>query len=126
MNFSEIFIRRPVLSTVVALMILLVGAQGILNMAIRQYPKVEETVITVSTVYAGASPDLIQGFITTPVAKAVSSAEGVDYVTSSSRQSSSQVQVHMRLNTDPNAALTEVISKVQQVRGSLPSEADDR
>ncbi|BBE74183.1 efflux RND transporter permease subunit [Oharaeibacter diazotrophicus] len=125
MNFSEIFIRRPVLSTVVALMILLVGAQGILNMAIRQYPKVEETVITVTTTYAGASPDLIQGFITTPVAKAVSSAEGVDYVTSSSRQSASQVQVHMRLNTDPNAALTEVISKVQQVRGQLPSEADD-
>ncbi|WP_181706291.1 efflux RND transporter permease subunit [Chthonobacter rhizosphaerae] len=125
MNFSEIFIRRPVLSIVVSLLILLVGAQGILNMSIRQYPEVEETVITITTVYPGASPDLMQGFITTPVAKAVSSAEGVDYVTSSSRQGQSQVSVHMRLNTDPDAALTEVTAKVQQVRGTLPTEAED-
>lgn len=125
MNFSEIFIKRPVLSTVVSLLILLIGAQGILNMSIRQYPEVSETVISVSTVYPGASPDLMQGFITTPVAKAVSSAEGVDYVTSTSRLGVSQVQVHMRLNTDPDSALTEVIAKVQQVRGQLPAEAED-
>lgn len=125
MNFSELFIRRPVLSTVVSLLILLVGLQGILNMSIRQYPEVEETVITVTTVYPGAAPELIQGFITTPIAKSVSSAEGVDYVTSSSRQGASTVSVHMRLNTDPDSALTEVIAKVQQVRGQLPTEAED-
>ncbi|GGE97661.1 efflux RND transporter permease subunit [Stappia taiwanensis] len=125
MNFSEIFIRRPVLSTVVSLIILLVGVQGILNMTIRQYPEVEETVITVSTVYPGASADLIQGFITTPVAKAVATAEGVDYVSSKSTLGMSTVTVQMRLNTSPDAALTEVISKVQQIRGQLPREAED-
>ncbi len=125
MNFSELFIRRPVLSTVVSLMILLVGAQGIFNMSIRQYPEVEETVITITTSYPGAAPELIQGFITTPIAKAVSSAEGVDYVTSQARQSLSTVTVHMRLNTDPDKAMTEVTSKVQEVRGDLPVEAED-
>ena len=84
MGFSELFIRRPVLSTVVGLMILLLGGQGILNMSIRQYPKVDETVITITTTYAGASADLMQGFITTPIAAAVASSEGTDYITSTS------------------------------------------
>ena len=125
MGFSERFIRRPVLSTVVAFLILLLGAQGITSMSIRQYPKVDETVITVTTVYPGASADVIQGFITSTIEKAVSSAEGVDYVTSSSALSSSTVSVHMRLNADPDKSLTEVIAKVQQVRGKLPSDAQD-
>ncbi|MBB5752375.1 efflux RND transporter permease subunit [Prosthecomicrobium pneumaticum] len=125
MNLSEIFIRRPVLSTVLSLMMLLLGAQGIFNMAVRQYPEVEETVITVTTAYPGASSDVIQGFITTAIAKSVSSAEGVDYVTSSSSLGVSTVQVHMRLNTNPDSALTEVIAKVQQVRGDLPDDAED-
>src|SRR5690606_22839028 len=125
MNFSEIFIRRPVLSTVVSLLILLLGAQGILNMSIRQYPEIEETVITVSTVFTGASPDLIQGFVTTPIAKAVAAAEGVDYVTSKSSLGASTVSVHMQLNSDPDKALTEVIAKVQQVRSQLPEEVED-
>ncbi|WP_106752166.1 efflux RND transporter permease subunit [Pannonibacter carbonis] len=125
MNFSEIFIRRPVLSTVVSLLILLMGAQGIINMSIRQYPKIEETVITVNTIFVGASSDLVQGFITTPIAKAVASSEGVDYVSSESTLGLSTVSVHMQLNTDPDKALTEVISKVQQVRGQLPTEAED-
>lgn len=125
MNFSEIFIRRPVLSTVVSFLILLLGAQGILSMSIRQYPKVDETVITVTTAYPGASSDVIQGFITATITKSVSAAEGVDYVTSSSALGLSTVSVHMRLNTDPDKALTEVIAKVQQVRGELPTEAKD-
>ncbi len=125
MSFSEIFIRRPVLSTVVSLLILLLGAQGITGMSIRQYPKVNETVITVTTAYPGASADVIQGFITSTIAKAVSSAEGVDYVTSKSALGLSTVSVHMRLNANPNKSLTEVIAKVQQVRGQLPSDAKD-
>ncbi len=125
MGFSELFIRRPVLSTVVSLMILLLGAQGILSMSVRQYPKVDETVITVTTAYPGASADVIQGFITSTITKSVSAAEGVDYVTSSSALGLSTVSVHMRLNTDPDKALTEVIAKVQQVRGNLPTEAKD-
>ena len=125
MSFSELFIRRPVLSTVVAFLILLLGAQGITNMSIRQYPKVDETVITVTTAYPGASSDVIQGFITSTIEKTVSSAEGVDYVTSKSALGLSTVSVYMRLNADPDKSLTEVIAKVQQVRGQLPSDAKD-
>ena len=125
MNISALFIRRPVLSTVFSLMILLLGFQGLFNLQIREYPKVEETVITVTTTYAGASADLIQGFITSPIAAAVATTENIDYVTSQSRTSASVVTVHMRLGSDPDAALTEVLSKVQQVRSQLPADADD-
>ncbi len=125
MNFSEIFIRRPVLSIVVSLLILLLGYQGMQSMQIRQYPEVEETVITVATAYPGASADVIQGFITTPIAKAVSSTENIDYVTASSAQGSSSVQVRLRLGADPDKALSEVISKTQQVRRFLPTDAED-
>jgi multidrug efflux pump len=125
MNVFDIFIRRPVLSTVLACLILLLGFQGIFNLSIRQYPKVEETVITVTTAYPGASADLIQGFITAPIARAVSSTENVDYVTSASRPSASTVTVQMKLGSDPDVALTEVLSKVQGVRGLLPQEARD-
>jgi len=125
MSFTELFIRRPVLAMVVSLLILLLGAQGLMSLQVRQYPEVEETTITITTTYTGASADLMQGFISTPIAKAVSSAEGVDYVTSQSRLGLSTVSVRMRLNTDPNAALTEVTAKVQTVRAQLPQDAED-
>ncbi len=125
MNFSAIFIRRPVLSTVLGLLILLLGFQGLFNLQVRQYPEVEETVITVTTVYPGASADLIQGFITAPISAAASTTENVDYVSSQSRPSASVVTVQMRLGSDPDAALTEVMSKVQQVRSQLPADAED-
>jgi multidrug efflux pump len=124
-NFSEFFIRRPVLSIVVSLLILLIGLEGFANMAIRQYPQVEESIINVQTSYPGASAETMQGFITAPIARAVSSTENVDYVTSSSSQGSSQVQVHMRLGANANDALTEVISETQQVRRLLPTDAED-
>jgi len=125
MSFSDIFIKRPVLSTVLAFMILLLGLQGIFNLSIRQYPEVEETVITVTTTYPGASADLIQGFITAPISAAVSTTEDIDFVTSQSRPSVSIVTVQMRLGANPDAALTEVIAKVNQVRGQLPPDAED-
>ncbi|WP_404935137.1 efflux RND transporter permease subunit [Nitratireductor sp. L15S-10] len=125
MSFSDIFIRRPVLSTVLGLLILLLGFQGLFNLQVRQYPEVEETVITVTTIYPGASADLIQGFITAPIARAVATTENVDYVTSQSRPSASTVSVQMRLGSDPDVALTEVMSKVQQVRSELPADAKD-
>jgi multidrug efflux pump len=125
MSVSDIFIRRPVLSTVLACMILLLGFQGIFNLTVRQYPEVEETVITITTTYPGANPELIQGFITAPIASAVSTTENIDYVTSQSRPSASVVTVQMQLGADPDVALTEVMSKVQQVRGRLPSESED-
>ena len=125
MSFSDIFIRRPVLSTVVAFMILLLGFQGIFNLSVREYPEVEETVITITTAYPGASADLIQGFITSPIAAAVSTTENIDYVTSQSRPSASVVTVQMKLGSDPDIALTEVMSKVQQVKSQLPQDAKD-
>ncbi|RWH74239.1 efflux RND transporter permease subunit [Mesorhizobium sp.] len=125
MSFSDLFIRRPVLSTVLACMILLLGFQGIFGLSIRQYPKVDETAITVTTAYPGASADLIQGFISAPIARAVASTENIDYVTSSSRPSSSTVTVQMKLGSNPDVALAEVLSKVQGVRGTLPTAAKD-
>jgi multidrug efflux pump len=125
MHFSELFIRRPVLSSVLAAFILLLGFQGIFNLPVRQYPEVEETVVTITTTYPGAPPELIQGFITAPIAAAVATTENIDYVSSQSRQSASVVSVQMELGADPDVALTEVLSKVQQVRGELPDEAED-
>ncbi|MCT8330990.1 efflux RND transporter permease subunit [Albidovulum sediminis] len=125
MHFSEIFIRRPVLSTVLAALITFLGLASVVNLPVRQYPEVEESVITITTVYPGAAPDLIQGFVTSPIAAAVSTTENVDYITSQSRPSASVVTVQMRLGADPDIALTEVMSKVQQVRGELPQDTED-
>ena len=125
MSPADIFIKRPVLSTVLGLLIMLLGLQGFFNLQIREYPEVEETVVTITTVYPGASADLIQGFITAPIASAVATTENVDYITSTSSPSASTVTVNMRLGANPDVALTEVMSKVQQVRSSLPSEAED-
>jgi multidrug efflux pump len=124
-NFSELFIRRPVLTIVTSVLILLLGIQGFLRMTVREYPEVEESVITVTTIYPGASASLMQGFITTPIAKSVLNADGVDYVTSTSTLGSSTVSVNMLLGTDPDQALVDVLAKVQQVRGQLPTDAED-
>ncbi len=125
MHFSELFIRRPVLSSVLAAFILLLGFQAIVNLPVRQYPEVEETVVTITTVYPGAAPNLIQGFVTSPIAAAVATTENIDYVTSQSTPSASIVSVHMKLGSNPDVALTEVLSKVQGVRGQLPADAED-
>ena len=125
MAFTDIFIRRPVLALVVSLLILLVGVRALLDLPIRQYPELKNTVITISTAYPGASPDLMQGFITTPIEQAVATAEGIDYITSSSTQGVSVVTAYIRLNFDPNVAMTDVMSKVQQVKYQLPREAND-
>jgi multidrug efflux pump len=125
MSPSDIFIKRPVLSTVLGLLILLLGLQGFFNLQVREYPEVEETVVTITTIYPGAAPDLIQGFITAPIAAAVATTENVDYITSTSSPSASTVTVNMRLGANPDVALTEVMSKVQQVRSRLPAEAKD-
>src|ERR1700716_3678409 len=125
MAFTDIFIKRPVLSLVVSLLILLIGFKAATSLPVRQYPKLSNTVITVTTVYPGASPDLMQGFITTPIEQAVASAEGVDYMTSSSTQGQSLISVYIKLNVDPNQALTEVLSKVNSVKYLIPKEAND-
>src|SRR6195952_553389 len=125
MAITDIFIKRPVLALVVSLLILLIGFKAATSLPVRQYPKLSNTVITVTTVYPGASPDLMQGFITTPIEQAVASAEGVDYMTSSSTQGQSLISVYIKLNVDPNQALTEVLSKVNSVKYLIPKEAND-
>ncbi|HUC10628.1 MAG TPA: efflux RND transporter permease subunit [Stellaceae bacterium] len=123
--FTDIFIRRPVLALVVSLLILLIGLRAMLGLPIRQYPKLSNTTITVTTVYPGADPDLIQGFITTPLAQAIATAEGVDYLTSSSVQGTSTITAYIQLDFDPDKALTEVMAKVQQVKYLIPTAAED-
>ena len=125
MKFTDIFIKRPVLSIVVSLLILLIGARAMFSLPIRQYPKLENTVITVTTVYPGATAELMQGFITTPLEQAVASAEGIEYMTSSSTPSKSVISAYIQLNFDPDKAMTEVMAKVQQVKYLIPKEAND-
>jgi multidrug efflux pump len=125
MKFTDLFIRRPVLALVVSLLILLIGLKCMLGLQIRQYPRLYNTTITVTTVYPGASPDLIQGFITTPMEQAVATAEGIDYLTSNSIQGTSTVTAYIRLNYDPSQALTDVMAKVQQVKYLIPAQAQD-
>src|SRR5438309_400896 len=125
MAFTDIFIKRPVLSVVVSLLILLIGLRAATVLPIRQYPKLSNTVVNITTSYPGASANLIQGFITTPIEQAVASAEGVDYITSSSVQGTSTIQVYVKLNFDPNQALTEVLAKVNSVKYLIPKESND-
>lgn len=123
MKFTDLFIKRPVLSVVVSLLIFIFGINSINKMQIRQYPRMDNTIITINTSYPGADPDLIAGFITTPLESAVASAEGVDYMTSSSIQGLSTITLTIKLNFDPQIAFTDVMSKVQQTINQLPKEA---
>jgi len=124
MKFTDIFIRRPVLAICVSLVILIAGLQSIRSLSVRQYPRSDIAVVQVSTVYVGANADLVRGFITTPLERVIASADGIDYMESSSMQGISTITVHLKLNYDTNAALTQIQSKVAQVRNDLPPEAE--
>src|SRR6266571_2893594 len=123
MKFTDLFIRRPVLAVVVNLIILIAGLQSIRTLAVRQYPRSDIAVVKVSTVYVGAGADLVRGFITTPLERVIASADGIDFMESSSAQGVSTITVHLKLNYDTNAALTQIQAKVAQVRNDLPPEA---
>jgi multidrug efflux pump len=125
MHFTDIFIRRPVLAIVVNLFLLIAGYQAIKAMTVRQYPRTDNAVVTVSVAYPGANADLVRGFVTTPLEREIASADGIDYVESSSRQSFASISARLRLNFDPNDALTQITSKVNKVRGELPAGAED-
>lgn len=125
MKFTDIFVRRPVLALVVSTLILLLGAFAFSKLPIRQYPMLQNSTITIATDYPGASSELMQGFVTQPITQAVSSVEGVDYISSSSVQGKSLVTVRMELNRDSTQALTQVMAKVNQVRYKLPEQAYD-
>ena len=124
MRITDVFVRRPVLAIVVNLVILIAGLQSIRSLSVRQYPRSDIAIVRVSTVYVGANADLVRGFITTPLERVIASADGIDYVESSSAQGLSTITVHLRLNYDTNAALTQIQSKVAQVRNDLPPEAE--
>ncbi|MFN8587789.1 MAG: efflux RND transporter permease subunit [Candidatus Eisenbacteria bacterium] len=123
MKFTDLFIRRPVLAIVVNLVILIAGLQAVRSLVVRQYPRSDVAVVTVTTVYVGANADLVRGFITTPLERVIASADGIDYMESSSGQSVSTITVHLKLNYDTNAALTQIQAKVAQVRNDLPPES---
>ena len=123
MTITDIFVKRPVLAIVVNLVILIAGLQSIRALSVRQYPRSDIAVIKVATVYVGANADLVRGFITTPLERVIASADGIDYMESSSAQALSTITVHLKLNYDTNAALTQIQSKVAQVRNDLPPEA---
>ncbi|MCB1377783.1 MAG: efflux RND transporter permease subunit [Alphaproteobacteria bacterium] len=125
MHFTDIFVKRPVLATVVSLLILLAGIQSVLKLPIRQFPEVSDTKIEIRTVYPGANADQIKGFITTPLQQAVASTEGVDTIDSRSSQNVSTITLKLRLDADADRALADVLSKVNEVKGILPDDAND-
>ena len=123
MKLTDLFVKRPVLAIVINLVILIAGLQSIRSLSVRQYPRSDVAVIQVSTVYVGANADLVRGFLTTPLERVIASADGIDYLESSSAQGVSTITVHLTLNYDANAALTQIQAKVAQVRNDLPPEA---
>src|SRR5207249_4185753 len=124
MKLTDLFVKRPVLAIVVNLVILIAGLQSIRALSVRQYPRSDIAVVRVSTIYVGANADLVRGFITTPLERVIASADGIDYMESSSGQAISTITVHLKLNFYTNAALTQIQAKVAQVRNDLPPEAE--
>jgi multidrug efflux pump len=124
MRFTDLFVRRPVLAIVVNLVILIAGLQSIRSLSVRQFPRSDIAVVRVTTAYVGANADLVRGFITTPLERVIASADGIDYIESASAQGVSTITVHLKLNYDTNAALTQIQAKVAQVRNDLPPEAE--
>ncbi|OOF80883.1 efflux RND transporter permease subunit [Rodentibacter caecimuris] len=125
MKFTDIFIRRPVLAVSISLLIIILGLQAISKLAVREYPKMTTTVITVATAYPGADANLIQAFVTSKLEESIAQADNIDYMSSSSAPSSSIITVKMKLNTDPAGALADVLAKVNAVRSELPSGIED-
>jgi len=124
MKFTDLFIQRPVLAICLNLLIVIAGYASIDKLNVRQYPKSDSAVVNVKTAYIGAPAELVRGYISTPLERVISSADGIDYVESSSKQGISEITAHLRLNYDVNAALTQIQSKVAQVRNDLPPEAE--
>lgn len=125
MRFTDLFIKRPVLATVVSLLIFFVGLRAFGDLPLREFPKVENTVITITTTYPGANSRTIQGFITSPIEKSIASADGIDYITAESKDSVSTISAHIKLNYNPSKAFTDIMSKVAEVRNQLPQGAQE-
>src|SRR5579862_5013572 len=123
MNFTDIFIRRPVLATVVSLLILVLGLRSLFSLPVNQYPRTQNAVVTVSTVYYGADAQTVAGFITQPLESAIAQAQGIDYLSSTSITGVSTIIATLRLNYDANRALTEINTQIGSVRNQLPPQA---
>src|SRR5690625_6545518 len=125
MSFTDVFIRKPILAMVISLFILLLGLRSATELNVRQFPEVQNAVVSVTTAYIGADADLIQGFITAPMEREVAAAEGSDYPISNSSAGMSNVQAYLRLDSDPNDALTQIAARVHALRSDLPADALD-
>src|SRR3954464_9666608 len=122
-SFTDLFIKRPVLALVVSFVILIAGLQAMKTINIRQYPRSDIASITVTTVYVGADAELVQGFITTPLERAIAAADGIDYIQSASKQSVSTITARLKLNYDGNKALSDISTRVDAIRNNLPPES---
>ena len=125
MKFTDIFIRKPVLATVVSLFLLVLGLRAATELNVREYPVIETAVVTVTTAYVGADAELIKGFITTPLEQEIATAEGIDYLTSSSIRGVSIISAYVSTEADPDEVLTQIVTKVNKLRNELPREAED-
>src|SRR6188508_1376446 len=123
MKFTDLFLRRPVLAIVVNLVIIIAGLQAVRSLNVRQYPKLESASIIVRTAYVGANADLVRGFVTTPLERAIAAADGIDYIDSQSTQGLSTINVRLKLNFPASGALADISARVNQVRADLPPEA---
>src|ERR1039458_9766641 len=124
MKITDIFIRRPVLALVVNLIIIIAGLQAIKSLNVRQFPRSENAAVTVTTAYIGANSELVRGFVTSPLERAIAAADGIEYMESQSVLGLSTIRVRLKLNYDATRALAEISSKVDQVRRDLPPEAE--
>ena len=124
MKFTDIIVRRPVLAIVVNLVIIISGLQAIRTLNVRQYPKLDSASIIVRTVYVGANANLVRGFVTTPLERAIAAADGIDFIESQSTQGLSTISVRLKLNFPASDALADVTARVNQVRADLPPEAE--
>src|ERR1700729_4219678 len=124
MKFTDLFIRPPVLAIVVNVIIIIAGFQAVRTLNVRQYPKLESASVIVRTAYVGANADLVRGFITTPLERAIAAADGIDYIESQSTQGLSTISVRLKLNFSAANALAEISARVNQVRADLPPEAE--
>src|SRR5687767_9191406 len=123
-SFTDLFIRKPVVAIVVNFLIVVAGIQAWRSLSIRQYPRSENSAVSVSTVYIGANAELVRGFVTTPLERAIASADGIEYIESKSLQGFSTINARLKLNYDTTKALADITSKVNQVRNELPPEAE--
>jgi multidrug efflux pump len=125
MRFTDIFIRRPVFAITLSLIVLLIGILSFTKLTIRQFPQIEASVISIHTAYSGATADLMEGFVTTPIENAIAGVDGIDYVTSSSTQGLSTITVNLKLGFDVNQATNDISNQISSIRWKLPEEIDD-